>query len=100
MMFEPSAGGSRTATSGAGRRCRGVTTQQHAMEPNVIADLRVGANAHVVDSGQLDKVVVVVQHAVDVLVGVVAERVRYGGHAHQAAFRNARLEFFVATGAA
>src|SRR5579859_5708287 len=79
-------------------RC--IPPQQHPMKADVVADLGVGPDPHMVNSHELDEIVVVVEHAVDVLVRVVAERVRDGGHTQQPAFSGAGAQLFVAAGPA
>src|SRR5262249_15086057 len=44
-----------------------VAAQHHAMKADVVANLSVGANPDMVDADELHEVVVVVEHAVDVL---------------------------------
>ena len=66
----------------------------------MVADRGVGADADVVHAHQVGHVVVVVQDAFDVLLGVVAEGVGHGGDADQAAIFGAGGQFLVAAGAA
>ena len=65
--------------------------QHIVLEHHVVADDRVGPDAHVVHADQLDHVVVVVQYALDVLLRVVAEGVGHGGDADQSSLGGAGL---------
>ena len=69
------------------------------MEGHVIADEGVSADGDMVDAHQLDHVVIVVEDAVDVLVGVVAEGVGDGGDGDEAALPGAGDKLVVPAGA-
>ncbi len=69
------------------------------MKVHVVAHIGIRPYGYVVHAHQLHHIIVVVQYALDILLGVVAKRVRHGGDGDQSALPGAGLQLFVGTGA-
>ena len=70
-MFLPSAGDSRPSRYGGGRKLGRVPSQHYAVESNVVSNVGIRSNTHVINAHQSHHVIVMVQHALDILLRVV-----------------------------
>ncbi len=73
----------------SGKLPRTGPPQYLSVKVHVVANHSVAAYGHMIDAYQLDHVVVVIQHAPNILLGIVAERVGYRGNSNQASLPRA-----------
>jgi len=72
-----------------------LPTQDDPVKLDVIAHTGIGADPHMIDADKLVHIVTVIQDAVDVLRGVVAERVGHGRNGDEAPLLRAGQQFLV-----